>query len=89
MVDVLRGEDAQNVTVLFPTSGRPTWAHAPRLKESQRAIFLLHRPGDGPPLPKSTTQSPPKTFVALDPADVQPESQRSLVEKLLGEGRSR
>jgi len=89
MVDVLRGEDAQNVTVLFPTSGRPTWAHAPRLKESQRAIFLLHRPGDGPPLPEEYNSIASQTFVALDPADVQPESQRSLVEKLLGEGRSR
>jgi hypothetical protein len=87
IVDVLRGESTQSATVLFPTSGRPTWASAPRLTKGERAIFLLHRAGDGPPLPDG--YDPSQAFIILDPADVQPESQRPQIERLLGEGRSR
>jgi hypothetical protein len=87
IVDVLRGKSAQSATVLFPTSGRPTWARAPRLTKGERAIFLLHRPGAGPPLPEGYDSS--QTFIVLDPADVQPDPQRPQIERLLGEGRSR
>jgi hypothetical protein len=87
IVKVLRGESTQSVTVLFPTSERPTWALAPRLTKGERAIFLLHRPGDGPPLPEG--YDPSQTFIALDPADVQPQSQRQQIERLIGEGGSR
>jgi len=89
IVDVLRGKPPQNATVLFPTSGRPTWALAPRLTKGQRAIFLLHPPGDRPPLPEEDNLVPSQRFIALDPADVQPESARMLIERLLGEGPSR
>jgi hypothetical protein len=87
IVNVLRGESTQSATILFPTSERPTWARAPRLSKGERAIFLLHRPGDGPPLPEGYDSS--QTFIALDPADVQPESEQPQIERLLGEGRSR
>jgi len=87
IVRVLRGESTQSATVLFPTSERPTWGSAPRLTKGERAIFLLHRPGDGPPLPDG--YDPSQTFIALDPADVQPESERQQIERLIGEGGSR
>jgi hypothetical protein len=86
IVDVLRGQPSPNTRVLFPTSGRPTWARSPRLAKGQRAIFLLHRPPDWPPLPKPGGILTSEAFTVLDPADVQPESQRPLVERLLHQG---
>jgi hypothetical protein len=86
--DALRGKPTAHTTVLFPTSGRPSWFRAPRLSEGQRAIFLLHRVPDWPPLPESGQNLTSETFTVLDPADVQPESQRPLIEKLLREGGS-
>ena len=85
-VDALRGQPTQNTSVWFPTSGRAIWMRAPRLSEGQRGIFLLHRLPDWPPLPESATLTS-EAFTALDPADVQPESQRPLVERLLKERR--
>jgi hypothetical protein len=85
IVGVLRDQPRQNATVLFPTSERPMWARAPRLEEGQRAIFLLRRPPDWAAL----SDPGEEVFTVLDPADVQPESQRALLERLLGQGSSR
>src|SRR5439155_1027950 len=71
--------------IFFPTSGRPMWTPSPRLTKGQRAIFLLHRPPDWPPLPDSGATLTSAVFTVLDPADVQPESQRPLIERLLNQ----
>jgi len=82
-LDALRGRPTEGTTIMFPTSGRPTWALAPRLSEGQRSIFLLHRPPSWAPLPESPQFLTSEAFTLLDPADVQPESQRRLIEELL------
>jgi hypothetical protein len=78
----LRGLPTENTKALFPTSTRPTWARSPRLSKGQRGIFLLHRPAVWtiPMLQDSLTS---EEFAVIDPADVQPESQRPWIEKLL------
>ena len=86
-VEALQGDPTEDIVVLFPTSGRPMWARAPRLKEGQRAIFLLHRPPDWPPLPNLGPNLTSAIFTVLDPADVEPVSKRPLVEKLFGQRR--
>jgi hypothetical protein len=85
IVEALRGQPIENLVVLFPTSGRPMWTPSPRLTKGQRAIFLLHRPPDWPPLPDSGATLTSAVFTVLDPADVQPESQRPLIERLLNQ----
>lgn len=89
IVKVLRGEPTQNAKVLFPTSQRPTWLRAPHLSKGQHAIFLLHRPPDWVSVSDSESRPPSEVFTVLDPADVQPESQRQLVERLLSQGSKR
>jgi hypothetical protein len=84
-VEALKGQPTENMVVLFPTSGRPMWARSPRLKGRQRGIFLLHRPPDWPPLPNLGPAIISAVYTLLDPADVQPISQRPLIEKLLSE----
>lgn len=84
-VEGLRGEPIENMVVLFPTSGRPMWARSPRLNKGQRGIFLLHRPPDWPPLPDVGPNLTSAVYTLLDPADVQPNSQRPLIEKLLSQ----
>jgi hypothetical protein len=86
-VEALQGDPTEDIVVLFPTSGRPMWARAPRLKEGQRAIFLLHSPPDWPPLPNLGPNLTSAIFTVLDPADVEPVSKRPLVEKLFGQRR--
>lgn len=86
-IEPLQGDPTEDMVVLFPTSGRPMWARAPRLKEGQRGIFLLHRPPDWPPLPNLGANLTSAIFTVLDPADVEPVSKRPLVEKLFGQRR--
>jgi hypothetical protein len=78
---VLRGRPRESTVVYFPTANRPPWTHAPRFKEQQRGIFILHAPS------RSATRSEAAlatgSLVALDPADFQPASRVSDVEKLL------
>jgi hypothetical protein len=88
-VEGLQGQPPDDMVVLFPTSARPMWARAPRLKGGQRGIFLLHRPPDWPPLPDLGPDLSSAVFTVLDPADVQPASQRSLIEKMLRERSAR
>lgn len=79
---VLRGAPRTSATVYFPTSNHPDWVEAPRFKENQRGIFILHTPSrKGKP---SLATLPADALVALDPADFQPESQLGAIEELLG-----
>ena len=84
-IEPLWGHPPEEMVILFPTSRRPMWARSPQLKEGQRGIFLLHRPPDWPPLPQSGTPFRSAVFTVLDPADVQPESQRPVIEAMLSE----
>ena len=84
-IEPLWGHPPEEMVILFPTSERPIWARSPRLKEGQRGIFLLHRPPDWPPLPQSDAPIRSAVFTVLDPADVQPESQRPVIEAMLSE----
>lgn len=84
-LEALKGQPIENMVALFPTSGRPMWARSPRLKRRQRGIFLLHRPPDWPPLPDLGPTIISAVYTLLDQADVQPESQRPLIEKLLSQ----
>jgi hypothetical protein len=88
-VEALLGKPGGNMVVLFPTSGRPMWSRSPRLNKGKRGIFLLHRPPDWPPVPDLGPTLTSAIYTLLDPADVQPESQRPLIEKLLSQRRIR
>lgn len=78
---VLRGKPLKSAVVYFPTSDHPMWARAPRFKEHQRGIFILHGPSReaSPSLAALGADS----LVALDPEDFQPESQLNEVKKSL------
>jgi hypothetical protein len=78
---VLSGKPSKSTVVYFPTSDHPMWARAPRFKERQRGVFMLHAPSHG--ASPSEAALPTGSLVALDPADFQPESQLHEVEKLL------
>ena len=78
---VLRGEPAASAIVYFPTSDHPLWARAPRFKTRQHGIFLLYAPRRDRTLSEASLES--SGFIALDPADFQPESRLAEVKKLL------
>jgi hypothetical protein len=78
---VLKGSARKTATVNFPTSDHPMWARAPRLKPKERAVFLLHTPSRTGSASESALDV--ESFVVIDPADVQPESQLSAVEELV------
>lgn len=80
---VLRGRQRKSAVVYFPTADWPPWTRAPHFKAHQRGIFLLHAPRE----PASPAEAAFKSgsFVALDPADFQPESQLSHITKLLAD----
>jgi len=79
---VLRGSPHKSTVVYFPTSDHPLWVRAPRFKERQRGIFILHAPSRNATPSEATLGA--DSLVALDPADFQPESQLHEIEKLLG-----
>jgi len=78
---VLSGKGAKSTVVYFPTSTHPMWARAPRLTAGQRGVFILRAPSRR--ASPSEAALPTDSLVALDPADVQPESQLHEVEKLI------
>jgi len=80
--DTLKG-DASAVRLLFPTSGSHHWYHAPRFRGRQRGVFLLHA-GDPRATPWLADYGLEGNIVtALDPADVQPESEAPHIRALL------
>lgn len=78
--EVMLGKPSDSALVYFPTDDRPQWKNAPRLRERQRGIFLLHKP-----MPTSLSEASlgPDILLALDPADLQPESKRAMIKNLL------
>jgi hypothetical protein len=78
---VVRGKPHESTVVYFPTANRPPWTSAPRFKNHQRGIFILHAPSRSATLSEAMLEA--GSLIALDPADFQPESQLPDVEKLL------
>jgi hypothetical protein len=78
----LRGKPRTSATVYFPTSDHPMWVGAPRFKERQRGIFILRAPSRNATPSEAALAA--DSLVALDAADVQPESGLHAVEELLG-----
>ena len=78
---VLKGSGRERASVLFPTSAARPWQRAPRFREGQRAIVLLH--GDDPGAAPYVQDLGEAGLTALDPADVQPESHLDELVRLL------
>lgn len=78
---VLRGKAQESTTVHFPTAEWPPWTDAPRFKEHQRGVFILHAPNRNGTLSEATLEV--GSLVALNPADFQAESQLKDVGELL------
>jgi hypothetical protein len=68
-----KGAPQQRVTVWFPASDDIGWFRAPKLKEGQSGVFLLHR---------SRERELPQGYTVLDPLDVQPLAARERVRQL-------
>lgn len=84
--DALKGQDS-GVRLLFPTSESHHWYDAPRFRRHQRGVFLLHS-GDPRATPWLAEYGLDGNIVtALDPADVQPESEAARIRALLRRGR--
>jgi hypothetical protein len=76
VASVMKGRaTGKTVTVFFPNSLDERWLLVPKLKEGQRAIFLL-QPYRGNDLPAGA-------LVILHPLDVQPEPQIDRIRRLL------
>jgi hypothetical protein len=80
---VLRGKVLDQLFVYFPTAKWPPWTKAPRFKEHQKGIFMLHAPSRKATLSEATLET--GSLVALDPADFQLELNLEEVETLLKE----
>jgi hypothetical protein len=78
---VLYGTATQQARVYFPTADWPPWTNAPRFREGQSGVFLLHAPARDRSLSEAILEA--GSLVALDPADFQPESELRRVEELL------
>jgi hypothetical protein len=71
----LRGHRAERVNVLFPTNPAPPWRNAPRLRQGQKAVFILR--------PETALQAPDEFLTAPDPDDVQPRDRLDEIQSLL------
>lgn len=78
---VIRGVPHEPVVVYFPTSVGPPWFDAPRFKEGQRGVFVLHEPSRDKNLSEKSLAA--GSLLALDPSDFLPESKLPQVESLL------
>jgi hypothetical protein len=84
--ETLKG-DASGLRLLFPTSESHHWYRAPRFRRRQRGVFLLHA-GDPHATPWLADYGlDGRVVTALDPADVQPESEAGRVRTLLRRAR--
>jgi hypothetical protein len=77
----LLGQAPKSTVVFFPTAQWPPWTSAPRFKQGQRGIFILHAPAQDRTLSETTLEA--GSLTALDPADFQPESEMQGIEQLL------
>ncbi|WP_430931737.1 hypothetical protein [Saccharicrinis sp. 156] len=74
--NILKGNTEGNqVQVYFSASDDVRWVNAPKLKEEQKAIYLLKR--------TDSFMGIKNAYVLIDPQDVLPESELNLVKKLL------
>ena len=77
---LLKGK-ADQLAIYFPTGDSREWIRTPRLSRGQKAVFLARRD------PKAkywfSRELADQAMTALDPADVQHESQLDRVRKLL------
>ncbi len=71
----LKGDCGEHVNILFPTSPAPPWRDSPRLKEHERAVFLLRH--------ETALKAPSEYFTTLDKDDVQPRDSVNRVRSLL------
>jgi hypothetical protein len=78
---VLLGAPRATTTVYFPTTNRPPWTNAPKFKEGQRGIFILHAPKRA--ANPSLAALDPGSLVALDKDDFQQEPRASEIEPLV------
>jgi hypothetical protein len=78
---VLLGAPRATTTVYFPTVNRPPWNNAPKFKEGQKGIFILHVPS--PAANPSLAVLDPGSLVALDRDDFQPDARLSDIERLV------
>jgi hypothetical protein len=84
IISTLKG-DASGKRLLFPTSDSHHWFLAPRFRRGQRGVFLLHT-DDEHAGRWIVTAEQGDVVTALDPADVQPESQLGRVRGLIRTG---
>jgi hypothetical protein len=81
LTKILRGKATDSAVVYFATAHWPPWTNAPRFQLRQRGVFVMHS--------RSTQRTASEaaldegSLVALDPADVQPESAMGHIEQLL------
>lgn len=75
VASTLKGKGGERVNVLFPSNPAPPWRTAPRLKEHQTGVFLLHH--------ETTLKAPRDFLTALDPDDVQPRDMLGKIKSLL------
>ena len=84
----LKGQSS-GLRLLFPTSTSHHWYRAPRLRRGQRAIFILRE--DDPQAGRwgraAARHEHERVVTALDPADVQPESELAQIRALIGASR--
>jgi hypothetical protein len=82
VTSTLKG-DARGKRLFFPTSDSHHWYGAPRFRRGRRGVFLLH--DDDPRATRwlDTSGVDRNVLTALDPADVQPESELEHVRTLL------
>jgi len=73
---VLKGEPGREVSLLFPHSDDVAWHNAPKFKEGQQGIWLLHR--NQARLPGIENQ-----LTALRPLDFHSREELSRVERLV------
>jgi hypothetical protein len=78
---VLHGEPRGPTIVYFPTSDHPLWARSPRFEDGQRGIFILQAPVRDRTPSEATLEA--GSWVALGPADFQPESELQRVQAAL------
>jgi hypothetical protein len=75
VVSTLKGKAEKHVNVLLPTNPAPPWHAAPRLKEHQNAVFVLHH--------ETALKAPAQFYTALDPDDVQSREMLGKIKSLL------
>jgi len=76
------GHDASSVQVTFASSRDVAWYEAPKLREGDRGVFLLHRSEAVSAVGAAARDLTANDFVVLDPLDFQPVNQRDRIQAL-------